>query len=78
VHSITLASGIGANIAVQDSALLGRLLREVGGYKEGVTAAYEERIRVYASEAVKKSYGLAVPLMGISIDELSIPTVEPR
>ncbi len=78
VHSMTPAGGIGANTAVQDSALLGRLLREAGGYKEGVTAAYEKIMRIYGSEAVKKSYGLAVPLMGISIDESSTPTVDPK
>ena len=78
VHSMTPAGGIGANTAVQSSALLGRLLREAGGYQKGVTAAYEKSMRVFASEAVQKSYGLAVPLMGISIDEASTPTVEPR
>ena len=78
VHSMTPAGGIGANTAIQDSALLGRLLRDAGGYKEGVTAAYEKSMRVYGSDAVRKSYGLAVPLMGISIDESSTPTVAPR
>ena len=78
VHSMTPAGGIGANTAVQSSALLGRLLREAGGHEAGVTAAYEEDMRVFASEAVKKSYGLAVPLLGITIDEASTPTVEPR
>lgn len=78
VHSMTPAGGIGANTAVQSSALLGRLLREAGGYEEGVMAAYEKDMRVFASEAVKKSYGLAVSLLGISIDEALTPTVEPR
>ncbi|RMZ82369.1 hypothetical protein DV737_g2129, partial [Chaetothyriales sp. CBS 132003] len=77
-HSMTPAGGIGANTAVQDSALLGRLLREAGGYHEGVTAAYEKSMRIYASEAVQKSYGLAARLMGVTIDESSTPTVEPR
>lgn len=74
-HSMTPAGGIGANTAVRDSALLGRLLREAGGYKEGVTAAYEREMRVYASEAVKTSYGLATQQMMVKIDETSSPTV---
>ena len=46
VHSMTPAGGIGASTAVRDSALLGRLLAEAGGYQEGVTAAYEKEMRV--------------------------------
>ena len=70
-HSMTPAGGIGANTAVRDSALLGRMLAEGGGYKNDVTAAYERDMRVYASEAVKVSYGLAKAQFGISIDENS-------
>ncbi|MCJ1355980.1 MAG: hypothetical protein MMC33_005974 [Icmadophila ericetorum] len=70
-HSMTPAGGIGANTGVRDSALLGRLLAEAGGCKDGVTAAYEREMRVYASEAVKTSYGLAKAQFGISIDENS-------
>jgi 2-polyprenyl-6-methoxyphenol hydroxylase-like FAD-dependent oxidoreductase len=70
-HSMTPAGGIGANTAVRDSALLGRLLAEAGGYADGVTAAYEREMRVYASEAVKVSYGMAKAQFGISIDENS-------
>jgi 2-polyprenyl-6-methoxyphenol hydroxylase-like FAD-dependent oxidoreductase len=70
-HSMTPAGGIGANTAVRDSALLGRLLVEAGGYKNGLTAAYEREMRVYASEAVKASYGIAKAQFGISIDENS-------
>ena len=70
-HSMTPAGGIGANTAVRDSALLGRLLVEVGGYKDGVTAAYEREMRLYASEAVKASYGMAKAQFGISIDDNS-------
>ena len=73
-HAMTPAGGIGANTAVRDSALLGRLLAEAGGYKTGVTATYERDMRVYASEAVKTSYGTAKAIFGISIDENS-PTV---
>lgn len=68
-HSMTPAGGIGANTAVRDSALLGKLLAEAGGYKEGVTAAYEKEMRVYASEAVQASYGMAKNQMGVVIDE---------
>ena len=71
VHSMTPAGGIGANTAVRDSALLGKLLTEAGGYKEGITAAYEKDMRVYASEAVRTSYGLAHTQMGVTIDENS-------
>ena len=70
-HSMTPAGGIGANTAVRDSALLGRLLAEAGGCKDGVTAAYEKEMRVYASEAVKTSYGLATATFGALIDENS-------
>lgn len=75
VHSMTPAGGIGANTAVRDSALLGRLLREAGGYKPGVTAAYEKEMRVYASEAVHQSYSTAVGQFGIKIDEETSTTV---
>ena len=70
-HSMTPAGGIGANTAVRDSALLGRLLAEAGGYKDGVTAAYEKEMRLYASEAVGTSYGLATTQFGVIIDENS-------
>jgi 2-polyprenyl-6-methoxyphenol hydroxylase-like FAD-dependent oxidoreductase len=75
VHSMTPAGGIGANTAVQDSALLGRLIAEAGGYAEGVTAAYEKEMRVYGSEAVAKSYGMATGQFGIVIDEKTSQTV---
>ena len=71
VHSMTPAGGIGANTAVRDSALLGRLLAEAGGSNDGVTAAYEKEMRVYASEAVRTSYGLATTQFGVLIDENS-------
>ena len=70
-HSMTPAGGIGANTAIRDSALLGRLLSETGGLANGVTAAYEKEMRVYASEAVKTSYGLATSQFGVHIDENS-------
>ncbi|TKA70819.1 hypothetical protein B0A55_07430 [Friedmanniomyces simplex] len=73
-HSMTPAGGIGANTAVRDSALLGRLLVEAGGYAEGITERYEREMRVYASEAVRSSYGMAKMQFGIVLDEKS-PTV---
>jgi 2-polyprenyl-6-methoxyphenol hydroxylase-like FAD-dependent oxidoreductase len=74
-HSMTPAGGIGANTAVQDSALLGRLLGEAGGYKEGITAEYEKEMRVYGSVAVAKSYGMASGQMMVNIDEETTPTI---
>jgi len=74
-HSMTPAGGIGANTAVRDSALLGRLLREAGGYAPGVTATYEKEMRVYASEAVHLSYTTATGQFGIKIDEETSATV---
>ena len=70
-HSMTPAGGIGANTAVRDSALLGRLLAEAGGYAEGVTKAYEKEMRVYGSEAVRASYGMAKVGFGVQVDENS-------
>lgn len=75
VHSMTPAGGIGANTAVRDSALLGRLLTEAGGYKDGLTAAYEKEMRVYASAAVHTSYTLASTMFGVQIDENTSATV---
>ncbi|KAI0516888.1 hypothetical protein F5B22DRAFT_655207 [Xylaria bambusicola] len=75
-HSMTPAGGIGANTAVQDSALLGRLLAEAGGWRDGITAEYEKQMRVYASKAVATSYGLATHQFGIKIDENSTPSIK--
>ena len=71
VHSMTPAGGIGANTAMRDSALLGRLIAEAGGCENGVTAAYEREMRVYGSEAVKMSYGQAKPQFGVTLHETS-------
>ena len=76
VHSMTPAGGIGANTAVRDSELLGRLLAEAGGWKEGVTAAYEKEMRVYGSEAVKTSFRTAQFSLGV-VPDLST-TIDPR
>ncbi|KAH8902794.1 FAD/NAD(P)-binding domain-containing protein [Coniochaeta sp. PMI_546] len=69
VHSMTPAGGIGANTAVRDSALLGGLVRQAGGYEPGITAKYEKEMRIYGSAAVRHSYSTAVGQFGISIDE---------
>jgi 2-polyprenyl-6-methoxyphenol hydroxylase-like FAD-dependent oxidoreductase len=71
VHSMTPAGGNGANTAVRDSALLGRLLGEKGGWEKGVTKEYEKEMRGYASDAVKMSYGLGKMQLGFVIDENS-------
>lgn len=73
-HAMTPAGGNGANTAMRDSALLGRLIREAwergdGDHWKGVTEAYEKEMRVYASEAVKTSYGQATDMFGAKIDE---------
>lgn len=78
VHSMTPAGGLGANTALRDSALLGRLIGEAGGFKKGITAAYEKEMRVYGSEAVAKSYGMAEATFGSKIDEATTPTVTSR
>jgi 2-polyprenyl-6-methoxyphenol hydroxylase-like FAD-dependent oxidoreductase len=70
-HSMTPAGGMGANTAVRDSALLGKLLTEAGGYASGITEAYEREMRIYGSQAVQTSYGLATTQFGIDIDENS-------
>jgi 2-polyprenyl-6-methoxyphenol hydroxylase-like FAD-dependent oxidoreductase len=75
VHAMTPAGGNGANTAVRDSALLGRLLVEAGGYKDGLTAAYEKEMRVYATAAVKQSYAQASGQFGTTIDE-NTPTID--
>ncbi|KAL1599534.1 hypothetical protein SLS60_007337 [Paraconiothyrium brasiliense] len=76
VHSMTPAGGIGANTAVRDSELLGRLLAEAGEFRNGITEAYEKEMRVYASEAVKTSFNQSVSSLGTKIDLNT--TIEPR
>ncbi|QIX01676.1 hypothetical protein AMS68_007193 [Peltaster fructicola] len=56
VHCMTPAGGVGANSALKDAEFLGRLIGEAGGFKEGITEAYEKEMRVYASENVKMSF----------------------
>jgi 2-polyprenyl-6-methoxyphenol hydroxylase-like FAD-dependent oxidoreductase len=75
VHSMTPAGGLGANTAVRDSELLGRLLREAGGCRDGLTADYEKQMKVYGSEAVKTSYKIAQGAFGASIDEDTTATI---
>ena len=47
------------------------VLTEAGGYREGLTDEYEREMRVYGSEAVATSYGLATAQFGVTIDENS-------
>jgi 2-polyprenyl-6-methoxyphenol hydroxylase-like FAD-dependent oxidoreductase len=61
---------LGANTALRDSALLGKLLAESNGSVDGVTAKYEAEMRLYASEAVATSYGMAKQQLGLSIKEV--------
>ena len=70
-----VGGGIGANTAVRDSALLGRLLAQNEGWKDGVTRDYEKEMRVYGTQAVKSSYGMATSAFGVSIDEKTSPVV---
>jgi 2-polyprenyl-6-methoxyphenol hydroxylase-like FAD-dependent oxidoreductase len=70
-HSMTPAGGNGANTAVRDSALLGRLLAQSGGLAKDVTAAYEKEMRIYASDAVRNSFESAKGSFGVRIDENS-------
>jgi 2-polyprenyl-6-methoxyphenol hydroxylase-like FAD-dependent oxidoreductase len=64
VHAMTPAGGVGANTALKDAALLGRLL--ASGWKPELTAAYEREMRPYASASVKMSYERASRLFAIT------------
>ncbi|KAF2852572.1 FAD/NAD(P)-binding domain-containing protein [Plenodomus tracheiphilus IPT5] len=80
VHAMTPAGGNGANTAVRDSALLGRLIKEAwergeGDHWKGVTETYEREMRIYASEAVKSSYAQATGQWGAKIDLNNTPTI---
>lgn len=66
VHCMTPAGGVGANIALRDAALLGRLLKEVGGNYDTVLEAYEAEMSAYASEAVKMSFETVAKRFGIT------------
>lgn len=61
---MTPAGGIGANTAVRNAAFLGKLLADAHEWEEGVTAAYEQEMRIYGSEAVRASYGMATSQFG--------------
>jgi 2-polyprenyl-6-methoxyphenol hydroxylase-like FAD-dependent oxidoreductase len=75
LYSMTPAGGIGANTAVRDSALLGRLLGDAGGSKPGITAAYEKEMRIYGSEAVAYSFGMAQKQFKINGDDVSLTSL---
>lgn len=59
VHCMTPAGGVGANTALRDAALIGRLLGKAGGWYAGMTKEYEDEMRQYASENVKMSFEAA-------------------
>lgn len=65
VHAMTPAGGVGANTALKDAALLGRLIAEAGGWEEGLTGEYEREMRGYADENVKMSFEEAKGRMNI-------------
>ncbi|KAJ5063690.1 hypothetical protein J3E74DRAFT_472597 [Bipolaris maydis] len=80
VHAMTPAGGNGANTAMRDSALLGRLMAEAwergdGDSWTGVTVAYEKEMGVYATEAVQASYGSAITQFGVNLDLEHTPTI---
>lgn len=60
-----VAGGVGANTALRDAELLGRLIAERGGWHEDITGEYEKEMRVYASENVKNSFSFASKQFGI-------------
>jgi 2-polyprenyl-6-methoxyphenol hydroxylase-like FAD-dependent oxidoreductase len=66
VHAMTPAGGVGANTALKDAALLGRLLADAGGWKATLTAAYEQEMRAYASASVKMSFERASRMFTIA------------
>jgi 2-polyprenyl-6-methoxyphenol hydroxylase-like FAD-dependent oxidoreductase len=66
VHAMTPAGGVGANTALKDAALLGRLLADAGGWREGLTAEYEPEMRAYASASVKMSFERASRLFNLT------------
>lgn len=66
VHAMTPAGGVGANTALRDAALLGRLLAEGGGWHDGLTASYEREMRPYASANVKASFEAASRMFTIT------------
>jgi 2-polyprenyl-6-methoxyphenol hydroxylase-like FAD-dependent oxidoreductase len=66
VHAMTPAGGVGANTALKDAALLGRLLADAGGWRDGLTAEYEREMRAYASPNVKMSFERASRMFAIT------------
>jgi 2-polyprenyl-6-methoxyphenol hydroxylase-like FAD-dependent oxidoreductase len=66
VHAMTPAGGVGANTALRDAALLGRLLAAASGYSPRLTAEYEREMRAYASPNVKMSFERASRLFTIT------------
>jgi hypothetical protein len=73
VHCMPPTGGSGANTALRDAALLGRLLRETWEARrgknemiwQGVVQAYDREMRTYAEEIVRTSYHAAVKAFGV-------------
>lgn len=65
VHCITPSGGVGANTALKDAALLGRLIGQTGGWRSELTEEYEKEMRVYASQIVKMSFETAAKQFNI-------------
>lgn len=63
---MSTAGGVGANTALRDAELLGRLIKGRGGWKADITGFYEDEMRVYASQNVKDSFGFAAKQFGIT------------
>lgn len=59
VHAMTPAGGVGANTALRDAALVGKLIHDAQGWRPGLTNDFEREMRVYASENVKMSFETA-------------------
>jgi 2-polyprenyl-6-methoxyphenol hydroxylase-like FAD-dependent oxidoreductase len=66
VHCMTPAGGVGANTALKDAALIGRLLRESQGWQPDLTREYEEQMREYASGNVRMSFESAAKQFNIT------------
>lgn len=63
VHCMTPAGGVGANSALWDAELLGRMLTD--GWSEGLTAEYERQMREFASPNVRMSFQQAAERFSI-------------
>lgn len=68
IHQMPPTGGSGANTALQGAALLVKCLSESGaeaGWSTDVIKGYENELREFAQEIVKRSYGAAVGNFGV-------------